>query len=92
MRPLKVRMQEHYRLIKKKDLQHPVSKHFTVCERGGPDNFTFVGVERIIKNERGGNIINTLDSRESFWIFTLKTRVSDGINVDWSLSHFLRWF
>ncbi|MEE6515589.1 hypothetical protein FKM82_024462 [Ascaphus truei] len=89
-RALKTRMQEHCRLIRKQDTNHPVSKHFTECRQGGINSFSFMGIERIIQKERGGNTVKTLDCRESFWIFTLNTRYPEGMNVEWNITHFLK--
>ncbi|MEE6473576.1 hypothetical protein FKM82_010091 [Ascaphus truei] len=82
-------MLEHLRLIKLRDTNHPVSKHFTECGQGGINNFSFLGIESVISKSRVGDHINLLDRREAYWIFTLQTRFPMGLNIDWQLTHFL---
>ncbi|MEE6473445.1 hypothetical protein FKM82_010031 [Ascaphus truei] len=89
IRPLKVRIAEHVRLIKKKDLIHPVPRHFSLCPKGGINNFSYAALEHIPSHVRGGDRENTLNKREMFWIYTLCTLYPSGINQEWELKHFL---
>ncbi|MEE6527157.1 hypothetical protein FKM82_028299 [Ascaphus truei] len=89
-RPLKVRIAEHVRLIKKKNLDHPVARHFALCPNGGINNFTFSAIEHIPIHARGGNRENVLNKQEMYWIYTLNTLHPHGINLDWELKHFLQ--
>ncbi|XP_075443504.1 uncharacterized protein LOC142487664 [Ascaphus truei] len=88
-RPLKTRIAEHVRLIKKRDSGHPVSRHFSLCPRGGIANFTFSAIEHVPCHPRGGDRVNRLNRQEMFWIHTLSTLYPSGINIDWELKHFL---
>ena len=68
-RPLKRRICEH--LADTKALRStPVSQHFQVC---GLDNFSFVGLERVIKERQRL-------TKEMAWVQRLHTAVPDGMN------------
>ncbi|XP_075460474.1 uncharacterized protein LOC142497064 isoform X2 [Ascaphus truei] len=88
-RTLKTRIAEHVRFIKKKDDTHPVPRHFTRCSRGGIANFSFMALEHISQGVRGGDREGTLNRREMYWIYTLRTLHPLGINQEWELKHFL---
>ncbi|XP_075428447.1 uncharacterized protein LOC142466834 isoform X1 [Ascaphus truei] len=88
-RALKVRILEHLRLIKNKDMTHPVPIHFNNCPLGTVDNFHCCAIEHIAIPPRGGDRKKLLHQREAHWIHTLNTLQPNGLNVDWDLRCFL---
>ncbi|MEE6517844.1 hypothetical protein FKM82_028355 [Ascaphus truei] len=89
IRSLYIRISEHVRLINKKDLVHPLSKHFVQCPLGGLKKFSFCAVEHVPSCIRGGDRLNRLNKKEMSWIFSLNTLQPYGLNVEWELKHFL---
>ncbi|KAJ1189219.1 hypothetical protein NDU88_005969 [Pleurodeles waltl] len=80
-RPLKIRIQEHFRNIHKSDTQAPMVEHFNKCHQH-QRTFTFCGLRRIIPSPRGGNTPLRLRQEESRLIIKYDT-VNNGLNKDY---------
>ncbi|MEE6511081.1 hypothetical protein FKM82_017387 [Ascaphus truei] len=89
IRPVRIRIQEHIRHILKKDMLHPVSRHFSMCSLGDISNFSFSALEHVKIHPRGGDRLNKLNTREMYWIHVMNTLHPTGINIEWDLKHFL---
>lgn len=88
-RAFRVRMGEHFRNIKNGLLSHNVSSHFLTHHNCSPLGISFSIIEVVQKNWRGGNFERFLSKREMYWIYTLKTLVPLGLNVDIDINSFL---
>lgn len=91
-RPLMVRIREHIQNIKKGFPKHSVSKHFALVHDKNPAHLTFWAIEKYKKHWRGAHMVRSISQIESRWIFTLRTMVPDGMNVEFDLNCFLNNF
>ncbi|MEE6516180.1 hypothetical protein FKM82_025431 [Ascaphus truei] len=89
IRPLRERIVEHVRTIRNKDVRYPVARHFSKCQSGSLQNFSFSALEHIRPHVCGGDRESLLNKREMFWIYALGTLAPGGMNLDWELKHFL---
>lgn len=65
-----------------------VACHFN-SRHGG--NLSFVQVQIIEKVKtpwKGGDIFRRLCKREVFWIFKLRSRIPEGMNYEWDVTHY----
>ena len=88
-RQLKIRIGEHKTAIRTQNMEYAMARHFKEANHGSPASLKFWGIEKITAPPRGGDIINKLLRRESFWIHTLNTLEPNGLNEELSLSCFL---
>ncbi len=56
---------------------------------GSAASLRFTGIERVLPNPRGGNMVKQLLRREAFWINELSTIEPFGMNDSQDLSCFL---
>ncbi|XP_075462091.1 protein-arginine deiminase type-2 isoform X2 [Ascaphus truei] len=89
-RPLKRRLAEHVFNIKRGLETHSVSNHFRLKHGQNPAGLICKGIECPKQNWRGGDKINLISRRESFWIYTLKTLTPKGLNIEFDLASFLK--
>lgn len=47
---------------------YPIAAH---CDDSS--SFRFQGTERVMSQDRGGDLVEILDRREAYWMFTLQT-------------------
>ncbi|XP_041424610.1 uncharacterized protein LOC121395346 isoform X1 [Xenopus laevis] len=97
-RSLKERVREHLTPINLNNLDHigynhrrvsAISKHIMLNHNGNFNLIKFQGIELVKLGVRGGDLQKKIDQREVYWIFTLKTRLPQGLNSDWEVSCFL---
>ncbi|OCT99833.1 hypothetical protein XELAEV_18005616mg [Xenopus laevis] len=79
-------MREHINQITTCSKTSVVSLHFTECNGGNSSQLKIQGVERTEPSNRGGHLMAKLLHREAFWIFTLGTRQSAGLNLKFDLA------
>ncbi|KAJ1081932.1 hypothetical protein NDU88_002104 [Pleurodeles waltl] len=80
IRPLKTRIQEHYRNVLKLEAKAPLVEHFQEFH-SNDRTFTFCGLQRITLSQRGGNLHLRLRQEESRMIIHYDT-VNTGLNKD----------
>lgn len=80
---LKVRVRRHLSDIENVSAVNisAASRHFVEVHERDTTYFKFMAIERVTPNHRGGDIRKKLLIREAFWIFTLGTRVPQGLNI-----------
>lgn len=57
------------------------SKHFIEAHQKDVRGFNFLGIEKIFRDPRGGDMKRFLLKREARWIFDLATRSPAGLNI-----------
>ncbi|KAJ1159509.1 hypothetical protein NDU88_000016 [Pleurodeles waltl] len=80
IRPLKIRIQKHYRNVLKLEAKAPLVEHFQEFH-SNERTFTFCGLQRITLSPRGGNLHLRLRQEESRMIINYDT-VNTGLNKD----------
>ncbi|CAH2306489.1 Hypothetical predicted protein [Pelobates cultripes] len=88
-RILKVRLLEHLNNIRKRLTTHSVPTHCISCPLFSFKDFRCWGIERVHPFWRGGNRVQRLAQRETFWIHKLQTLSPKGLNIDIDLICFL---
>lgn len=79
-RKLKIRLSEHKNAILVCNPLYPMAIHYRDTNHGSPSTLKIIGIEHIPKSIRGGDRVNRLLQRESFWIYTLKATTFPGLN------------
>ena len=87
-RALRTRISEHRSNIRCGDERNPVALHF---KQAGHNISTlrYVGIEKVEKPPRGGNVERRLLQREMFYIHFLNTMAPQGLNEEFDLKPFL---
>ncbi|KAJ1149556.1 hypothetical protein NDU88_002363 [Pleurodeles waltl] len=80
IRPLKLRIQEHFRNILKLETQAPLVDHYKTFHHN-ERRFEFSGIRRLTSSPRGGNLQLRLRQEESRMIIQYDT-VNNGLNQD----------
>lgn len=88
-RNLKLRIAEHKASIRNNNMEYAIARHYRDRNHGSASTLRFVGIERVMPNPRGGDIIKQLLKREAYWIHTLNTVEPYGLNEKQDLSVFL---
>lgn len=88
-RALKLRIAEHKAAIRNNNMDYAIARHYVSANHGSPASLKFWGIEKIEVSPRGGDIINRLLRRESFWIHELNSVEPLGLNEENNLSCFL---
>lgn len=57
------------------------SRHFIQIHDRDISSFKCTDIEKVILNHRGGDLKKKLLIREAFWIFSLNTRIPQGLNI-----------
>lgn len=86
---LKIRIRRHLSDIENLTAVNisAASRHFTEVHNRDTSHFRFMAIERVTPNHRGGDLKKKLLIREAFWIFTLGTRVPQGLNIQQDLRY-----
>lgn len=79
---LKLRILQHLRAIKNKDLPYPMAKHFWENHSGDNQLLTYFGVKIVKQKERGGGRTLDLRNMESRYILAIGTEHPFGHNLD----------
>lgn len=64
------------------------SRHFVEVHQRDVRGFSFLGIERVFRDPRGGDIKRALLRREARWMFDLGTRHPAGFTVPLLLESF----
>uniref|UniRef100_A0A8C5QN04 GIY-YIG domain-containing protein n=1 Tax=Leptobrachium leishanense TaxID=445787 RepID=A0A8C5QN04_9ANUR len=81
-RKLKERIYEHFYNIRKCSDKHSVSRHCCKCPLFSFATFSWLGIEKVKLNWRGGDGAKALSQAETKWIFYMDTLKPPGLNVD----------
>ena len=87
-RALRTRITEHRSNIRTGDERNPVAAHFKKAGHN-LNNLRYVGVEKVEKPPRGGDLDRLLLQRETYWIYFLNTMSPDGLNEEFDIKPFL---
>ena len=82
---MKDRFSKHKSTIRTGNLLLPVPFHFHRCAHN-VSQLRFQIIEEVTLPRRGGNRLQTLRMRESFWIHTLQTLEPKGLNREYQLN------
>lgn len=66
-----------------------VADHFLKDYGGKPRNLQVVGLDQVISNIRGGDLINALHRLESKWIYRMDAVALKGLNEELLFTAFL---
>ncbi|XP_063077568.1 uncharacterized protein LOC134467623 [Engraulis encrasicolus] len=88
-RNLKLRIAEHKASIRNGNMEYAIARHYKDRNHGSATTLRFVGIERVMPNPRGGDLIKQLLKREAHWIHKLNTVEPHGLNEKQELSVFL---
>lgn len=90
MRRLSDRFQKHLHSVEK-NLSTNVAKHFNTYH-GGEAALQVQAIYRIKVPKVGWeDAFRLFCRREVFWILHLQTRIPQGLNFEWDVSHFCKW-
>lgn len=85
-RRLRDRFREH--LVDKRGLKSTnVAHHFNSMHGGDVSLVHMQMVERVKASSRG-DVFRLLCKREVFWIFKLRSRIPEGLNHEWDVTHY----
>ena len=87
-RALKTRIAEHRSTIRNGDEKSPVALHFKQAHHN-VSSLRYLGIEKVQRPRRGGDIDNLLLRRELWWIHYLKTMAPIGLNEEFDIRPFL---
>lgn len=79
---------EHRSSIGIGDERNPVAAHFKKAGHN-LNNLRYVGVEKVEKQPRGGDLERLLLQRETYWIYFLNIMSPDGLNEEFEIKPFL---
>lgn len=79
---MRTRFGEHRRLIEKGSEKHSVPCHFKHKHGGSTEGLELFGIESLSMSIPEGERFARLCKRESFWIFTLNSMMSEGLNEE----------
>lgn len=65
-----------------------VAKHFNEAHNRDKSLIQIQAIEKILTPRREGDRFGVLCKCEVFWIFILQTRILNGLNFEWDLTHF----
>ena len=88
-RPLKVRIREHVKNIRKGFPYHSLSKHFSEVHNSDPSQMIFYGIDTIQSHWRGGNRKLQISQNETEWIYRLGSLAPKGMNIDIDLNCYI---
>lgn len=66
-----------------------LARHIKSCQNDNPKHLRFMAIDCIKPDGRRGNWDRLLLQRETYWIFTLKTMIPNGINEQLLFTPFL---
>lgn len=89
IRTVQARLSEHVVNNKKGFINHSVSKNYSLYHNKNPSGTLFLGIGRFTSNWRGSNLIEVISKLETWWIYTAKTYVPFGMNVEWEVNAFI---
>ena len=87
-RELRTRISEHRSRIRNGDERSPVAAHFKAAGHN-LNTFRYLGVEKVERSRRGGDIEKKLLQRETYWIYKLNTMSPNGLNEEFDIRPFL---
>lgn len=88
-RNLKLRIAKHKAAIRNGNMDYTIARHYRDRNHGSGASFKFIGIERILPNPRGGNLVQKLLKREAYWIYTLNSMEPHGLNESSGLRSYL---
>lgn len=86
----KKRVLEHLWAISNNDPKHPVARHFAEKHFSNTADLSFLILEQIPRNPRGGDRALALRQRESKLIIEFQTKCPGGLNLDEELAIHLK--
>lgn len=81
-RRLKDRVAEHKYAIKTNNVDYPMARHFHRCHNSNENLLRVEGIESVEQSIRGGDRLNKLLQRETYWIFKFDAMVYPGLNEE----------
>lgn len=87
-RELKTKICEHKCSIHNHDDKSSMARHFNSHNHSLCD-LHYMAIETVNMPQRGGNRDRILQQRETYWIHSLNTLISNGLNEEISFSRFL---
>lgn len=88
-RNLKLRIAEHKAAIRNGNIDYAIARHYRDRNHGSAASLRFIGIERVLPNPRGGNLVQKLLKWEAYWIYTLNSMEPHGLNELSGLSSYL---
>lgn len=85
----RARLAEHKDALRTGNPQYPIDLHYKEADHGSCNTLKILGIVHIEHSMRGGDRLNRLLQRESFWIYTLKATQYPGLNGELDFSPFL---
>ena len=88
-RELHIRLSEHVGKIKSGFPKHNLSKHYDKFHGRQLKGTSFFAIDNIRPHWRGTNMVRAISRLETRWIFSMKSFIPFGLNVDWDINCFL---
>lgn len=79
-RRLRDRLAEHKYAIRTNNHDYPIARHFTKIHNSNDSILRIIGIEHIKPLIRGGDRIQKLNQRETYWIHNLDALYAPGLN------------
>lgn len=88
-RKFKERLAEHKYAIRTQNLLYPMAKHYKQAGHSSPNSLKAMVIEVVPQSNMGGDRLNKLLRRETYWIDKLKAMTPPGLNEEIDFSPFL---
>lgn len=88
-RKFRERLAEHKYAIRTHNLNYPMAKHFKQAGHSSPNSLRAMVIEVVPQNPMGGDRLQQLLRRETFWIDRLNAMTHPGLNEEIEFSPFL---